>query len=314
MALAAASTLLIVPACSDDAAEQTGPSSSADATTDGPATSEPVMTTTTPTTTGDTTTSDTTTTAPTASTSPGTIVAPTSVQVDTTGPPDQRPIAAVVAVGAGGCRVATAIGELRNADLVIPDDVGAEVGDLILGSGTLTDGAMPGGCTGVSETLTFETIDLVRSMDEQAEPDVADLLAVEFDHPWECGRGFAMSDQQQRWAIGIEPVAGNVTESRGTVITLPSEQFGVSVLYGVDLAAGNCDTGREPFARSPLWLAIWPVTSGSFQYPEATIICDGSSVSTELVDAVVETPDGPVELPPIEMTNPAFACGPGWDD
>lgn len=66
--------------------------------------------------------------------------------------------------------------------------------------------------------------------------------------------------------------------------------------------------------RSPIWLAVWPVTAGSFLCPEVTMICDGSSVSTDLVDAVVETPAGPVELPPIEMVNPAFACGPGWDD
>ncbi|MCB0968559.1 MAG: hypothetical protein KDB37_17135 [Ilumatobacter sp.] len=223
-------------------------------------------------------------------------------------------MAAIVTVDADGCRRASDAGTFEHADLVLPDGVEVSEDDLIVGSGTVTDDAMPQGCDGASGTVTFETVDIVQNMAEPVEPDVNEVLSVEFDQPWGCGRGFVMSDENQQWAIGIEPIAGNTTEAAGTTITLPSEQFGVNVLYGVDLIAGHCEVDREPFAGAPVWLAVWPVTEGSFLYPEASVICDGSSARTELVDAVVETPDGLIELPPIEMVNPAFACGPGWDD
>ncbi|MEZ5295540.1 MAG: hypothetical protein R2697_04505 [Ilumatobacteraceae bacterium] len=113
---------------------------------------------------------------------------------------------------------------------------------------------------------------------------------------------------------GIEPIAGNTTEAAGTTITTPQRTVRRERAVRVDLIAGHCEVDREPFAGAPVWLAVWPVTEGSFLYPEASVICDGSSARTELVDAVVETPDGLIELPPIEMVNPAFACGPGWDD
>lgn len=267
---------------------------------------------TTPETTPIETTSPVATVPDTSSTSPTTTAVDGSGESDGSAP---RPIAAVVSVDEDGCRFASSLVTLDPADLALPDDVEANEDALITGTGTVSDEASPDGCEGTIATVTFTAVDRVVDVSRggQTEPTVSELQSVVFDQPWECGRGFTMSDAEHAWAVTIDAAAGNVTEAAGDRVTIPDERFNVVVAYGVDLSAGNCALERAPFDPATVMLAIWPVTEGSFVYPDATVICDGSSASTELVDAVVETPEGPVELPPIEMVNPAFACGPGWD-
>ncbi|MAT05353.1 MAG: hypothetical protein CL424_09970 [Acidimicrobiaceae bacterium] len=296
-ALLSVLTIATLAACTDGAESESGPviSTSTSPTAAGPSTSA----------------------AATSSTTPTTALAPTTATPTSTGDEalEPRPITAIVAADEDGCRFASDLGTSEQADLVVPDDVAAEEDTLLRGRGSVTDEPLPNGagCDGSTMTVTFESADQIGPTDLE-EPDPAELESIVFDQAWECGRGFTMSDSEQRWAINIEPVAGNSTQAAGETITIPDDRFGVGVTSGIDLIAGNCETGREPFDPTSILVSVWRATEGSFVYPDATVICDGSSASTELVDAVVQTPDGPVELPPIAMVNTAFACGPGWDD
>ncbi|NNE12194.1 MAG: hypothetical protein HKN41_08120 [Ilumatobacter sp.] len=136
-----------------------------------------------------------------------------------------------------------------------------------------------------------------------------DLAASVFTVDRGCGYGFATGDDGQRWALRIDHTPPEPpTASR---IVLPDERFEVTVTTGAHLFANHCDDAIEWFEPEPVVAARWPVTAGSFDYPvvdTTTGGCAGESVTTVLTGATVQTPIGPVDLEPIEITNEAFGC------
>ncbi len=132
-----------------------------------------------------------------------------------------------------------------------------------------------------------------------------ELAAVRFDIGHPCGLGFAAADSTERWSLRIDITTPQMPDDGP--VSLPDDRFAVSVTTGAHLFANHCDDAVEWFEPTPETSAVWPVTSGSFDYPSGSGECAGPATIT-LQGAVVETVAGPVALEPIEITNAAFGC------
>lgn len=208
------------------------------------------------------------------------------------------------------------------ATLVLAD--GTQIADrtsIDTAGGLVALGDLPGGADGrwgnyaafcdptydfvvVAESLAVAFDPAVAELDGAA----AELDATVFDTDYGCGYGFTTGDALGRWALRIDVTTG--TPPAPGPVNLPDDRFDVKVTFGAHLFANHCDDVMEWFEPLPSRAAEWKVTAGSFTYPETPdTMCSGSPPATiTLVDASVQTPSGPVELDPIEITNTAPGC------
>jgi hypothetical protein len=143
---------------------------------------------------------------------------------------------------------------------------------------------------------------------DTATVEFVDLGAALFDTDHGCGYGFSAGSADERWALLLSPSSGETIDP-GT-ITLPDDRFGATVNVGQHLFANHCDDVVEWFEPDRLVEATWPIVAGSFEYPgsDGTGDCSRGSVTTTLLDAVVDLDGTLVELDPITIENPSFGC------
>jgi hypothetical protein len=135
------------------------------------------------------------------------------------------------------------------------------------------------------------------------------IVSATLDTHWPCGYGFAVSDATQ--GVGLFVVPQTPQPPAPGTVTLPDDRFEVEVVVGRHLFVNHCDDVLEWFEPESERFVTWPVTAGRFDYTpgEDTGLCTGSGpVTTQLLDAVVTTPGGSIELPTIPLVNDAFGC------
>ncbi len=135
------------------------------------------------------------------------------------------------------------------------------------------------------------------------------IADAEFTESWPCGFGFAASTLDQRVGLVIYSDTPNGPTETGT-ITLPDERWSAQVIVGKHLFAQSCDDVVEFWEPETTIAATWPIVAGSFELDSAASPagCGGSSVTTTLTAAVVDTPSGQFALPTLELTNAAWGC------
>ncbi len=136
---------------------------------------------------------------------------------------------------------------------------------------------------------------------------VESLRSADFTEAWPCGYGFAVSTDDQR--IGLLLYATEAPSATATV-TLPDPAWNATVIVGKDLFIQHCDDVVEVFEPPSIVAAEWPLTAGSFELtvPVDVAGCGSNAVESQLVGAVVDTPDGDVSLPSISLGNEAWGC------
>lgn len=138
---------------------------------------------------------------------------------------------------------------------------------------------------------------------------VDQLRAADFTESWPCGFQFAISTADQRFGLVLSRRDGG---SAAETVTLPSTDWAAEVIVGKHLFVQHCDDAVEQWEASPVVLPDpWPLTSGTFEPPvtdDEIGACVPNPVSTRLTGAIVATPAGAVELPPITMHNEAWGC------
>ena len=135
------------------------------------------------------------------------------------------------------------------------------------------------------------------------------LTDAEFTESWPCGFGFAASTVDQR--VGVVIYANTPDGPTGpATVTLPDQAWNAHVTVGKHLFAQNCDDVAEYWEPERIITATWPIVAGSFGLDTvaSSMDCGGTSVTTTLTAAVVDTPSGPISLPTLELTNSAWGC------
>jgi hypothetical protein len=215
----------------------------------------------------------------------------------------------------------TQLGE-DGVTLVTADGTVIEDGTPIDTSGGLVEFTdLPGGPDGkwanyvASCKPTSRFIAVANTLTRAFDPASADPIALAaeldssvFDTDYGCGYGFTTGDADGRWALHVNVRTEHPPASG--LVDLPDDRFEVTVTAGAHLFANHCDDVWEWFEPEPLPAVEWGVTAGQFTYPETSDeICAGDPPATIiLTNATVDTPEGPVRLDPIEITNTSFGC------
>ena len=90
-------------------------------------------------------------------------------------------------------------------------------------------------------------------------------------------------------------------------VTLPADGWTATVVVGAHLMVQHCDDVVEGWEPERFVGATWPIVGGTLAFTE--VPADGSGpVRAALTGAMVETEDGVVTLPDIELVNACWGC------
>lgn len=128
-----------------------------------------------------------------------------------------------------------------------------------------------------------------------------------FTRSWPCGRGWAMSTDDERVALFIYERAPS-DPNRGTIIALPDEAWSAEVVVGEHLFVNHCDDVAEPWEPDPVVAARWPVTAGEIEVlDEVPTGTDSAQVRAVLSGAMVTTDSGAsITVGPVDLVNTSF--------
>lgn len=260
---------------------------------------------------------------------------PVWTEAELVGVGDRR-FTGTVRLGSDGCWLVE-LGSERPLLLAVPEGFVSDPadparlvgpGDVVLTHGTAVDGrgdlVWPNGIAGGDDSRWGDLLsfcdpaaggiaaftEIGPSYDPTSVPTdglVDALRAVTFDTAWPCGYGFAASSPDQR--IGLLLYAREQPTAAVT-ISLPDDRWTATISVGKDLFVQHCDDVIEGFEPIAIVVGEWPIVAGTFELAPADDPggCGSAEVRTQLTGAIVDTPAGPVELPPIALVNTAWGC------
>lgn len=191
--------------------------------------------------------------------------------------------------------------------MVVTDGLLAEArGGLVYGTDGLSEpwAALAGFC-GLDRIAVLDMIEAPFEPTAAAPGELADLLrSSDLTDPWACGYGFTQSDGAGRVELVVMAEADPLPEAGP--VTLPADGWTAFVQVGAHLMVQHCDDAIEGWEPERILGATWPVVSGTLTFTE--VPGDGGPVRAVLSGAVVETDDGMVELPDLELLNTCWGC------
>ena len=143
------------------------------------------------------------------------------------------------------------------------------------------------------------------------EEQLAMLRDADLAESWGCGLGFTASSADQRVAVMLHPV--DFEKAPTPPISLPSSEWEATVAIGKNLLVNNCDDVWEYWEPESVVAASWPLSAGTirFEAPDQTgfeACGTAGPVEATLEGAVIDTPDGPLELGDLTIVNEAYGC------
>lgn len=134
------------------------------------------------------------------------------------------------------------------------------------------------------------------------------LRGADFNTSWGCGLGFTISTADQRVALYLNPTDYDAVPV--SPVSFASVDWEAEVVIGKNLLANHCDDVVEGWEPQPEVAATWALMSGTldFEAPSGEPCGSGSPVIATLVDALVDTPQSPVELGDLTIVNDAYGC------
>ena len=190
------------------------------------------------------------------------------------------------------------------------DAIGSMVpGDLVPGGADGKWGDYMAFChPSMAELAIFDS--LVHEFDPNSlsEVELAEFVKnAEFTQHWKCGRGWATSTSDQRVGLIIyeaEPWgADGVNE-----ISLPNTGWNASILVGKNLFSEHCNDAIEMWIALPTIAQQWPLSAGRVVItdPMPGPDEDPAHVRALLEGGEIETVDGRIQLPRLDLDNESF--------
>lgn len=159
---------------------------------------------------------------------------------------------------------------------------------------------------GMDRLVVFDSIEPAFDPGDETQAQLADRLrAAELTRSWNCGYGFTQSDGAGRvriWVMVADPSEAPAFDD----VTLPDPAWLGRVQVGAHLMANHCDDTFEGWEPEPVLGADWNVVAGTLTFTD--VPAGDGPVGAVLSGAVVETDDGLVELPDLQLLNTCWGC------
>lgn len=190
--------------------------------------------------------------------------------------------------------------------LVVTDGLVTEArGGLVYGTDGLSEpwAALADFC-GLDRLAVLDSVEEAFDPGSATPADLAEVLrSSELTRAWACGYGFTQSDEAGRVELvvlrddGLPPTIEEVV--------LPADGWTARVVVGAHLMVQHCDDAIEGWEPERIVGAEWPIVAGILTF---TGPADAGPVTAVLRGALVETADGVVELPDLDLRNDCWGC------